>query len=86
MWRAEELAQREQETASLRKAVVQRDDMLTFLKSAHVKVVSLSGVESAKSAGAFLLYDNRDEESLLLRLQHAAATSRQDLPALGYCG
>lgn len=53
----QELAKREQETAGLRKAVAQRDDMLTFLKSAHVKVVSLSGVESAKAAGAFLLYD-----------------------------
>ena len=59
----QEPAQREQETASLRKAVVQRDDMLTFLKSAHVKVVSLSGVESAKSAGAFLLYDKETKKA-----------------------
>ena len=59
----QELAQREQETASLRKAVAQRDDMLTFLKSAHVRVVSLSGVESAKSAGAFLLYDKETKKA-----------------------
>ena len=59
----EELSRREQETAGLRKALVQRDDMLTFLRSAHVKVVSLSGVESAKSAGAFLLYDNETKKA-----------------------
>jgi anti-sigma-K factor RskA len=53
----EELSKREQETSTLRKTLAQRDDMLTFLRSAHVKVVSLTGVESAKNAGAFLLYD-----------------------------
>jgi len=52
-----ELAQREQEAAGLRKAVAQRDEMLTILKSAQVKVVSLSGLDQAKGAGAFLLYD-----------------------------
>jgi Anti-sigma-K factor rskA len=59
----EELLKREQETARLRKTLAQRDDMLTFLRSAHVKVVSLSGVESAKSAGAFLLYDNETKKA-----------------------
>ena len=59
----EELSRREQETAGLRKALAQRDDMLTFLRSAHVKVVSLSGVESAKSAGAFLLYDKETKKA-----------------------
>jgi anti-sigma-K factor RskA len=59
----EELAKREQETAGLRKALTQRDDMLTFLRSAHVKVVSLTGVESAKSAGAFLLYDKETKKA-----------------------
>ena len=59
----EELSRREQETAGLRKALAQRDDMLTFLRSAHVKVVSLAGIESAKSAGAFLLYDNETKKA-----------------------
>jgi len=59
----EELSRREQETAGLRKALAQRDDMLTFLRSAHVKVVSLAGVESAKSAGAFLLYDHETKKA-----------------------
>ncbi|HKN87934.1 MAG TPA: anti-sigma factor [Nitrospiraceae bacterium] len=59
----EQLSRREQETANLRKALAQRDDMLTFLRSAHVKVVSLAGIESAKSAGAFLLYDNETKKA-----------------------
>jgi anti-sigma-K factor RskA len=52
-----QLAQVEKETTGLRRTLAQRDEMLTLLRSAHVKVVSLSGLESAKSAGAFLLYD-----------------------------
>ena len=59
----EELAKREQETSALRKALAQRDDMLTFLRSAHVKVVSLTGLDSAKSAGAFLLYDHETKKA-----------------------
>jgi len=59
----EELSRREQEIAGLRKALGQRDDMLTFLRSAHVKVVSLAGAESAKSAGAFLLYDHETKKA-----------------------
>ncbi|MBA2252814.1 MAG: anti-sigma factor [Nitrospirales bacterium] len=59
----EELSKREQETSALRKTLAQRDDMLTFLRSAHVKVVSLTGVESAKSAGAFLLYDKETKKA-----------------------
>jgi anti-sigma-K factor RskA len=48
---------REREVATLRTALAQRDEMLTFLRSPNVKVISLSGSERAKSAGAFLLYD-----------------------------
>jgi anti-sigma-K factor RskA len=59
----EELSKREQETSVLRKTLAQRDDMLTFLRSAHVKVVSLTGVESARSAGAFLLYDKETKRA-----------------------
>ena len=59
----EELSKREQETLALRKTLAQRDDMLTFLRSANVKVVSLTGVESAKSAGAFLLYDKETKKA-----------------------
>ncbi|MES4785132.1 MAG: hypothetical protein C4294_04180, partial [Nitrospiraceae bacterium] len=46
-----QLAQTEQEMAALRRAVAQRDEMLTFLRSAQVKVISLSGLEQAGSAG-----------------------------------
>ena len=59
----EELAKREQETTALRNALAQRDDMLTFLRSANVKVVSLTGLESARSAGAFLLYDKETKKA-----------------------
>jgi anti-sigma-K factor RskA len=59
----QELSKQEQETAGLRKALSQRDDMLTFLRSAHVKVVSLTGLESAKTAGAFLLYDQETKKA-----------------------
>lgn len=52
-----QLAQREQGTGSLRKALAQRDEMLAFLQSPRVKVLTLAGLERAKSAGALLLYD-----------------------------
>jgi anti-sigma-K factor RskA len=52
-----ELVEREQEAADLRKTVAQRDEMLTFLKSPHVRVISLAGLERAKEAGALLLFD-----------------------------
>lgn len=51
------LAQKEQDAAGLRKTLAQRDEMLDFLRSPHVKVVSLAGLEGAKSAGALLLFD-----------------------------
>jgi anti-sigma-K factor RskA len=51
------VAQREQEAAGLRKTLAQRDDLRDFLRSPHVKVVSLAGQERAKSAGALLLFD-----------------------------
>ncbi|WP_447976979.1 anti-sigma factor domain-containing protein [Candidatus Nitrospira bockiana] len=60
-----ELAKHEQEAARLRKALAQRDDMLTLLRSAHVTVVSLSGLEHAKGAGAFLLYDRESQKAFL---------------------
>ena len=52
-----QLSQRERETATLRTALAQRDEMLTFLRSPSVKVISLAGLEKAKTAGAFLLFD-----------------------------
>jgi hypothetical protein len=58
-----QLAQSEKETAGLRRILAQRDEMLTFLKSAYVQVVSLSGLEAAKSAGAFLLYDQQTRKA-----------------------
>lgn len=51
------VAQREQEIAGLRKTLAQRDEVLALLRSPQVKVVSLSGLERARAAGAFLLYD-----------------------------
>lgn len=52
-----DLAKREQELGGLRRALGQRDEMLTFLRSPRVKVISLAGLEQAKSAGALLLFD-----------------------------
>lgn len=58
-----QVAQADKETTGLRRALAQRDEMLTFLRSAHVKVVSLSGLENAKSAGAFLLFDRETKKA-----------------------
>ena len=58
-----QLARMEKETAGIRRTLAQRDEVLTFLRSANVKVVSLSGLESAKSAGAFLLYDRETKKA-----------------------
>ena len=52
-----ELARRDRDTAALRATLAQRDEMLTFLRSPSVRVISLAGLEKAKSAGAFLLFD-----------------------------
>jgi len=52
-----QLALREREVTDLTQLVAQRDEILTFLRSPRMKVVSLAGVESAKSAGALLLFD-----------------------------
>src|SRR5574341_875048 len=53
----DQLTSRERELAGLRTALAQRDEMLTFLRSPAVKVVSLAGLEKARTAGAFLLFD-----------------------------
>jgi len=58
-----ELAQRREETGNLRRALAQRDDMLTILRSPAVKVISLAGLEHAKSAGAFLLFDQESKKA-----------------------
>lgn len=58
-----QLAQREQGTGSLRKALAQRDEMLAFLQSPRVKVLTLAGLERAKSAGALLLYDAESKKA-----------------------
>ncbi len=58
-----ELAQRREEASSLRRALAQRDDMLTILRSPAVKVISLAGLEQAKSAGAFLLFDQESKKA-----------------------
>ena len=57
------LAEREMETNILRKTVAQRDEMLTFLRSAQVRVISLAGMERARGAGAFLLYDQDSKKA-----------------------
>jgi anti-sigma-K factor RskA len=50
-------ALRERQVVDLTLAVAQRDEIVTFLRSPRMKVVSLAGLEMAKSAGAFLLFD-----------------------------
>jgi len=59
----ETLARREREVAHLRLQVAQRDEILTFLRSPHVKVVPLAGLEKAKSVGALLLFDPDSKEA-----------------------
>jgi hypothetical protein len=59
----QEKAKQEQEATRLRRALAQRDEMLTFLHSAHVKVVSMNGLETAPGAGAFLLYDHETKKA-----------------------
>lgn len=58
-----QFAQAQQEITALRRTAAQRDEMLSFLRSTHVKVVSLSGLEQAKSAGAFLLFDPQTKKA-----------------------
>jgi hypothetical protein len=60
-----QMARMEKETAELRLELMQRDEMLAFLKSAHVTVVSLAGSGSAKQAGALLLYDRQTNKAFL---------------------
>jgi len=60
-----ELADREKEATSLRRALAQRDDMLGFLHSPRVKVVSLAGSAAAQSAGAFVLFDPETRKAFL---------------------
>jgi len=60
-----QLTQREQDTVILRKALAQRDELVPFLRSPHVKVIALYGLEMAKSAGAFLLFDPESKKALL---------------------
>jgi len=59
----QEVAKQEHEAARLRGALAQRDEMLTFLRSASVKVVSMNGLENAPGAGAFLLYDHETKKA-----------------------
>jgi anti-sigma-K factor RskA len=58
-----ELALRREEVSSLRRALAQRDDMLAILRSPTVKVISLAGLEHAKTAGAFLLFDQESKKA-----------------------
>jgi hypothetical protein len=58
-----QLAQLEQ--ATLRKAIDQRDELVPFLRSPHIKVVALHGSEMAKSAGALLLFDPESKKAFL---------------------
>ncbi len=51
------LAQRDAQIQSLHGQLTQRDELLAFLQSANVKVVSLVGSDKAKAAAGVLLYD-----------------------------
>ncbi|MEW6544784.1 MAG: anti-sigma factor [Nitrospirota bacterium] len=53
----------QREIAGLRKTLAQRDEMLAFLRSPNVKVVSLAGADQAKSAGALLLFDPESKKA-----------------------
>lgn len=58
-----QLAQLEQ--ATLRRVIDQRDELVPFLRSPHIKVVALHGSEMAKSAGAVLLFDPESKKAFL---------------------
>jgi anti-sigma-K factor RskA len=58
-----QLTRRERELTGLRTVLAQRDEMLTFLRSPSVKVISLAGLEKAKAAGAFLLFDPESKKA-----------------------
>lgn len=61
----QQLASREQEAAGLRRALAQKDDLLAFLHSPRVKVVSLAGSAFAENAGAFVLFDPESRKAFL---------------------
>jgi anti-sigma-K factor RskA len=58
-----QVVEREREVGKLRALVAERNEMLTILRSAQVTVVSLGGLERAKTAGAFLLYDRGTQKA-----------------------
>lgn len=51
-------------TAELRTALAQRDEILALLRSPDVKVVSLAGLQDAKAAGGFILFDLTTQKAL----------------------
>ncbi len=59
-----QVASTEGGTAELRAALAQRDEILALLRSPDVKVVSLAGLQDAKAAGGFILFDRGTQKAL----------------------
>jgi hypothetical protein len=59
-----QVASAEGGTAELRAALAQRDEILALLRSPDVKVVSLAGLQDAKAAGGFILFDRATQKAL----------------------
>ena len=57
-------AQQQQEMASLNKALARGDEISPFLRSANIKVISLTGSDEAKGAGGLLLFDPDSQKAL----------------------
>lgn len=59
-----QVASAEGGTAELRAALAQRDEILALLRSPDVKVVSMAGLQDAKAAGGFILFDRATQKAL----------------------
>ena len=77
-------AQLTQRESSLQRLARHNEAFAGFFKNPASKVVSLSGSDMAKSAGAFILFDPVTKKGLALRVQSSCVTQRQGVPALGH--
>lgn len=59
-----QVASQEGGAADLRAALAQRDEILSLLRSPNVTVVSLAGLQDAKAAGGFILFDRATQKAL----------------------
>ncbi len=58
------LTKREQEVAGLKRNLVERDEMLQFLRSPRVEAIRLNPAEGSRLAGGLILYDPETRKAL----------------------